>query len=340
MALRCAQYVYLLSSLLVATIFVLLRIHSLSVYVGADLAQLVYGSAHLPYQYRVLVPALVRGVAELNLVPLFQLLCAPLDLRALAVSLDTTPEIAAPFVVFEILSVLGILLSFRALMKQLISSEGFSLIGAVMLLSLLYALPLLTEESRLWYPSDMPAVLVVILSYLFLLFGKLPYFYAVFLLGSFNRESTVFLLPVLFFFPVSTLKSSWAMYHTTILLGCWLVIKWFLFQMFRENAGYPLHPNIFINVELLSKSGALGITLVGLLLSLVMYWLIIVRFKEYRLRSAFLGLGALLVCTFFAGKWDEMRVYFECMPLLVSASILAITPRPGRVLVAGVDGDG
>jgi hypothetical protein len=327
MAVVCRRGAFLLASLMAAALFVVARIHSLSVYVGADLAQLVQGGAHIPYQYRVLIPAVVKGISDLDLVPLCQLLCAPLNLSSLATALDTTIDVAAPFVVFEILSAWGIIYSFRALMREFVSSEVAALGGVGALLSLLYALPLLTEESRFWYPSDMPAVLLVILAYHSLFHGRVGLFYPLFLLGTFNRESTVFLLPVLLFLPARLEKKGWETVHATLLLGCWLAIKWLLFQLFRGNPGYPLHPNIFVNLELLHNSMVLAVTVIGLTVLLLLYWRVAVRLHDARLRSAFFGVATLLLCTFFVGKWDEMRVYLECVPLVVIALTASLAVR-------------
>lgn len=325
---------WLALSLAVAVSVGLWRMEGGSVYEGARLTWLVSGEGHLPYQYRVLVPYVAGALQKLGLGTTLQVIFSPLGLEQVATALDTPPDLAAIFLLIEIGALWGVLLSFRALAARCGSGEAASRIGALSLSALLLLPQLLSPTERLWYPSDVPAVLVVVLGYLALFSARPRLFDAVFLVGCINRETALFLLPVLLLLPSQVSGSKRPALHATALALAWVGIKAGIFLAFRGNHGYPIHPNIFLNIEILSStrgaivSGAVAI-LFGVLVAAV-----IRRGADVRVLAALKASVALLGATLFAGKLDEFRVYAELAPAAVLAGLVAVQTRSGAITTA------
>ena len=318
---------WLLVTLALAVGFVDFRLQSSTVYIGADLSALVAGEGHLPYQYRALVPAVVRALRSLNLTPYLGELLAPLHLDAISSALNTNPEMAAPFVLCEILAAWGLLLSFRVLSSMFSASPTVQAAGSIAILLPIACLPMLTPDSRLWYPSDIPAVLVVVLSYIFLFEGRVALFYPLFILGTLNRETTLFLLPLLMYLPADVLKTRFGVAHAALLFVVWAAIKTGLFYLFRGNHGYPVHPNIVINIEMIQDPRVFGTVIAVVLGFALLFVESAYRCGDQRLKAAFKAAALFLVAIFLAGKLDEMRVYMEFVPLLVLAAVARVSRR-------------
>ena len=299
-----------------------------SVYEGARLTWLVSGEGHLPYQYRVLVPYVAGALQKLGLGSALQAIFSPLGLEQVATALDTPPELAAIFLLVEIGAVWGVLISFRALAARCGSGEAASRIGALLLAALLLLPQFLSPTERLWYPSDVPAVLVVVLGYLALFSARPRLFDAVFLLGCLNRETALFLLPVLLLLPAQVSGSKRRALHAAALALAWAAIKTGIFLAFRGNHGYPIHPNIFLNIEILtSMRGAIVAGTTAILCAAVVA-AAIRRGADVRVVAALKASAVLLGATLFAGKLDEFRVYAELAPVAVLAGLAAAQTRP------------
>ena len=313
------QYVWLLVALLIATVFVVVRIKASSVYIGADLSALIRGEGHIPYQYRVLIPFLVGELEALHLVPLIETILSPLNIPELSAALNSTPYTAAPFVFLEILSVWGLIVAFYRLLTQFPGGAIRRALGVSLLLALLVLVPRLTPDARLWYPSDMPAILVVVLGYLLLFNGKVQLFYPLFILGTLNRETTLFMLPLLTFLPTGVLRSRRGFTHACVLFGVWAAIKLALFFLFRGNHGYPMHPNIIVNMELLQDPRVVVVTLTTIVFVAIVAVAAAWRSQDPRLRAACQAAALFIVAIFLAGKMDELRIYLELAPLFTIA---------------------
>lgn len=315
---------WLALSLAVAIAVGLWRMEGGSVYEGARLTWLVSGEGHLPYQYRVLVPFIAGGLQKLGLGTALQAIFSPLGLDQVATALDTPPDLAAIFLLIEIGAVWGVLLAFRALATCCGSGEAASRIGALLLAALLLLPQFLSPTERLWYPSDVPAVLVVVLGYLALFSARPRLFDLVFLLGCFNRETAVFLLPVLLLLPVKVSGSKQPLLHAVVLVLAWGAIKAGIFWAFAGNHGYPIHPNIFLNIEIISSTRGILIGASVAAACGVFVLSALRRGADVRLRSALKAALLLLGATIVAGKIDEFRVYTELAPAMVLTGLAAV----------------
>lgn len=325
---------WLALSLAVAVAVGLWRMEGGSVYEGARLTWLVSGEGHLPYQHRVLVPYVAGALQKLGLGTALQPVFSPLALDQVATALDTPPDLAAIFLLIEIGSLWGMLLAFRALAARCGSGEAASRIGALVLAALLLLPQFLSPTERLWYPSDVPAVLVVVLGYLALFCARPRLFDVVFLLGCLNRETSLFLLPVLLLLPSQVSGSKRPVIHAAALALAWAAIKAGIFFAFRGNHGYPIHPNIFLNIEILSSTrGALVSVAVATVCAAVVV-AVIRRGADVKVQAALKASVLLLGATLFAGKLDEFRVYSELAPVAVLVGLAAAQTRSGVLAAA------
>ncbi len=320
------RYAWLTGTLLAAAAFVSLRMSMSSVYIGADLSALMMGDAHIPYQYRVLVPIAVRGVTALGLGAPLAWLLAPLGIAGLSDSFAVPPDVIATYLAVEILSVWGILVSFRALAALFVPRFAVQAGAALVLLAALGVLPLCSPGSRLWYPSDMPAVLVVVVSYLLLFSGRVGLFCALFPAATLNRETTLFLLPLLFLLPQAVLRAPHAKACGVALALCWMLEKAALYLAFRGNHGFPLHPNVVVNLESVREISLLATVALIALGSALLYWASAVRRHDARLLAAWRAALIFVAALFLAGKMDEMRIYLELLPLAALALLVAVAP--------------
>ncbi len=305
----------LLLALAIAAAIAVWRMSTSEVYAGAALPLLVAGEAHIPYQYRVLVPLLVRGAEGVGLgAPLAQLL-APLGLDRVAVALGAAPELASIFLAVEIVSLWALLVSFWALACRILRSSSAKVTALLVLVAALLVLPRLSQESRLWYPSDIPAIFVVVLAYLTLFSKRLAAFCLVFVLGTLNRETTIFLLPLVVLLPTAVTGARQPWMVISVLGAFWVALKAALFVAYRGNHGYPVHPNIVVNIEILS-SWQVAVAAAAALMAIVFLGVHVVRkTHDERLKAALQAAALFFMVILFAGKIDEFRVYLELVPL-------------------------
>lgn len=316
----CNLWVRRLWSLLafcLAVPFAVWRMENSAVYEGAALPLLVSGGGHLPYQYRALVPLLVRLLSQVGAGGVLESRLLPFGLGRVSAAVGAPQDLAAIFLSIEILSAWGLLVSFRALAARFVDGEVLPTVSSIALLVATLGVQQLSPSSALWYPSDIPAMLVVVLSYLALFSGRIAAFYPLFVIGCLNRETVLFLLPLVALLPADVSRARWPWLHVSALFFVWGGIKTAMFFAYRGNHGYPVHPNIFVNLETLSSpagaAAALGAACVLVALSVRA----LRRSGDARLKAALGAATLFLVSILFAGKLDEFRVYLELLPLVV-----------------------
>jgi hypothetical protein len=176
----------------------------------------------------------------------------------------------------------------------------------------------------LYYPYDFPAVAFFTVG-LLLLFTKRQFaFECLFVIGTLNRESILFLLfPYLRIF---VLRDAVRLQHYTrafLLLSAWAIIKLLMYYSYSTNPGRPLHFALLKNCEwLLEDYNILYVlTLAGGL------WLPMLIFKHHTPSS----IKDLLACvlpfsliTIMVGGIGEQRVFLEITPLLWISLVVGI----------------
>src|SRR5262249_37161243 len=136
---------------------------------------LVAGTASTPYQYRVLVPLLVRGLLYTHVV-------------------DPSTQLIA-FAVIQVLALILLAFVFRAYLSRLVPDPVVCSTAALTLFAVLpfnyFNLP--------YYPYDIPSVLFFTLGLLLIYEQKWAWFYPLFIAATINRETSIFLTVVTVF---------------------------------------------------------------------------------------------------------------------------------------------
>jgi hypothetical protein len=270
---------------------------------GATLEALVSGTAPTPFQYRVLIPWLVRGL--LTLLP--------------SLSLPGT------FQFIELLAVIGLVLAFRTWLKRLLTHPT---LAALLSLSIFYALPfhfLFPREFAFFYPSDIPAVLFFTLGLLFLHRQDWKRFYPLLLLATLNRETALFLTVVYVFTAFGTRPRRAVIVHTLAQLALWGAAKASLYVLYRSNPGLGIFESqLASNLAWLSQPAVLieVASLWGFVWIPVLIWGRSIP-DDFVRRSLWAALPYVLALG-TVGVVHEMRIYAEFIPLMLGAFWLIV----------------
>jgi hypothetical protein len=259
----------------------------------------------LPYQFRILVPA-IEYLCKL---------CFPLSWSFFHVT-------------FAILSTYAVLLCFRRLLF-------FFHVSHPDLLSLAILYPLAWNYILIgnhFFASDIPSIAFFILTLLFALKKQWFYFYPLFILALFNRESIIFVIPayLLLMFPLkdnpALLKT--VLGHVVLQMVLFIAVKGLLLYLFRNNPGTPfdnmIAGNVFIIHLLLQgrfHTWGYPILCFG---GLHILALLLIRWIPRQLRRLFLLFPLFLVVMFVVGWLVELRIYNELVPVVTLLAIVGI----------------
>ena len=188
-----------------------------------NIYQLMEGSAHTPFQYRVLIPWTVNLVLQaLKLLP-------------------GVPPIS-PESIFQYIELIAMFLLLVALHNY---AALFFENHAVVMLSSFIAFPamlfhfVLPRPSPLWYvhwfPFDIPAVLFVTVGLTLLYRKKWLLFYPLLLIATVNRETSIFLVLAYLVTSIGREKFKTVFYHVFLQLALVAVVKYMLFEIYVSN---------------------------------------------------------------------------------------------------------
>jgi|LAHU01.1.fsa_nt_gb hypothetical protein len=286
---------------------------------GAPWADLVRGTAPTPFQYRALVPCLVRAVSGIRI--------------------GERPLVSAGALFFWIqcASTFLLVLATGWWLSCVFPRRG----ACVLALSILLVLPfnyLLDRFLALRYPSDFPSLLFFTLGLVLLRRRRWGWFYPLFVVATFNRETTLFLTVVYLLTAWGTEPRRSVGMHLRLQLILWIAAKAALFAAYRGNPGSELvQAHVRQNLEFLSNPRAwpLFFSNLGYL------WLPVLLFRR-RIPDRFLRRAALAVYPyaigmFLVGNMYELRIYGELIPLVLPAFLLLVrelaeeeAPPPGE----------
>ncbi|MBY0430835.1 MAG: hypothetical protein K2Q10_06540, partial [Rhodospirillales bacterium] len=189
--------------------------HHLSVqYAPGTLEALIAGTAATPFQYRALVPWLAAGLARLT---------------------EWGP--GPLFFLLDAVSCLGLLAALFALTRPLLG-DGTARGGLALLAWLaLPSLFLLNPEDNFRYPYDLPSIIVFALGLMLLRAGRLWAFLILLVLGTLNRETTLFLIPAFLATHRDRLPRGRLILHAGLQLAAWAAVKAGLALLYAGNAG-------------------------------------------------------------------------------------------------------
>jgi hypothetical protein len=260
---------------------------------------LAAGVASTPYQYRVLVPWLVRGAVEAHLI-------------------RPDAEMGA-FAVIEFVALVLLAFVFRRYLSLFIKDQ---VLTSVMALTLYAILPF-NYFNLPYYPYDIPSVLFFTLGLLLIHERKWWWFYPLFAAATLNRETSIFLTVVTVFVLFDTY--SWP--RLSLLAGSqlaiWAAIKMALWALYRHNRwlGYGLYQfQLKANVATIRTfpvKGLIALSTWGCLWLAVVIWHR--RIHDVFLKRTLWTIPVFIASMFVVGFVIELRIYGEVLPIVLAA---------------------
>ncbi len=295
-----ASLAFFVFALLFSYHFVFLRANETFTYSAASPEALAQGLAPTPYQYRILIPALVRllqPITNLPTDPLYRLL--------------------------ELLSTFALFYALRAFIN--LFARRLSL-ASLFTLPLAYVLPYNFTYTFI-YPYDLPAILFTTLGLIALYRKQWTWYYAIFILATFNRETSYFLTLVYLASALGIENGKTILRHIGAQAALWLGIKTALYLLFTNNPAQGaglFELQLFRSLQQITNPGALSI----LARNWGMVWIFVLAW-QHRIQNTFLRRGLLaviaqLLILFLVGVIEELRIYGEIIPILLAA-LFAIT---------------
>jgi hypothetical protein len=309
---------FLLIAALVASYFT----HTKSILTRQDptfsLNLLVNGDAPTPFQYRYLVPWLMKKTMIF------------IQLSSLR-KMITVKEVIQ---FFEILPTFLLLVGFRYYLSFFIKqAEACSVLAFSILIPLSsnYMLARMIDVPMsgnfympLYFPYDIPSVMFFTFGLILIYKRKWVPYYLLFALATFNRETTCFLTMVYALVAYGRDKNSTIAVHIAVQAAIWLAIKLYLKALFAANTGTAFDINIFKSFIYFTEPYFYK----QMLSNLAGIWLIVALFYG-RIEDRFLRRSVIVAIPFYAGMMFvgnlyELRIFAELAPVLTPAAIVII----------------
>lgn len=261
---------------------------------------LAAGVASTPYQYRVLVPWIVRAAVEMHLI---------------------RPESEmAMFVRIQVVFLVLLAFVFRRYLSLFITDR---VLTSVMALSVYAILPF-NYFNLPYYPYDVPSVVFFTLGLILIHDRNWLWFYPLFAIATLNRETSISLTVVTVF----VLFDQYSWRKLAVLVGSqaaiWVVIKAALWVLYQQNRwmGYGLYEyQLKVNVATLLNfpvKGLIALATWGCLWLAVLIWY--PRITDVFLRRNLWTVPVFVAAMFVAGFVIELRIYGEVLPIVLAAA--------------------
>jgi hypothetical protein len=297
-------------------------------------ADMVYGKAEKPYVYRTLLPTSVRilsaPVPESLRNSLSEKIESNISLNKLFKKLKWEKEFAVEYsfaMILMFLSLWGFSIAVRYLFNLFFSSPGW-FADSVSVLALL-GLPTMFQYTSFLY--DFPLLLFYTLGLIFLYKRDWKTFLVIFLIGCFNKETTILLTLIFYVYYRSKLRKGLFNKLLFAQLAVFVIVKLLLFIIFNSN------PGTFVEFHLVDHNLRLlagyDLTLAASLLGFVL--LVFYKWKEKPdfIKTSLLAFIPLVFLSLFLGYIDELRDYYEVYPSV----IILISYSIGRILKVKID---
>jgi hypothetical protein len=284
-------------------------------YHRATISLLLNNSAELPYQYRVLIPWLGGMMSKIQI-----------------------PFLESPERIFQMLefaSVFFLIITFRKYLSFFFEKEeipktksGMTYAPALFSFTLFYALPfnyLFPSYYPAWYPWDMPSVLFFTLGLILLYQKNWIFYYPLFIAATFNRETACFLTFVYLFTAIGRSPFKKVGFHCALQFLIWASIKALLYQLYSENPGHGFFATrLAYNFEFLKNPRYYGY----LFSSMGVIWIVPLFYFRFIpdifVKRSLLVLIPFMVGMFIVGNMDELRIYGEMIPVVLTAFLLIV----------------
>jgi hypothetical protein len=289
-------------------------------YPPSNFGDMVYGKAFRPFVYRTLVPTTIRLITA----------CFPASVKAAAIesarhgalqpvlweSDQVPPEYALEFLI-GLGVMFGLLMGFLAALRYLASGvfdAPLSFLRKIPLIALLLLPPLITYTSFIY---DFGSLLFFTMGLALMVRRRFRAYLLLFVLSCINKETTLMLIVVfgIHYIADQTLprRTFWPLLGIQLLI--WGSIKATISYIFRHNEGTPVEFHLVDHNLALLRPFGLG-TAAGCLV-LAAFVAVRWRHKPSLLRHALWVLPVELGLNLFLGYLDELRAYYEALPVVV-----------------------
>jgi len=271
----------------------------------ASLISLLAGSADTPFQYRTLLPWVVSSLVSLKL-----------------------PFLETPVRLFkgiEFLSTFFLFIAFRYYISLFIKSR---LLASFFSLALFVILPYQYifyswSLGSIYYPSDIPSVLFFTLGLILLYKKNWLFYYPLFIVAIFNRETTIFLALIYLFTAFEKHRITPVFFHCIAQAVIWLSVKMYLAALYADNPGPGLFVNFFyVNAALAANP----VNIVRIASSFGFVWIAVIFYfrliTDEFVKSSLLVIFPFFMGMFIVGNITELRIYGEMIPVILSAFLL------------------
>ncbi len=306
--------VFLLAALAAAALFCHFKLRLCEKFVTPEMfADIANHVGNKPWQYRILVPEIAKALHQLNL---------PVGLTLYGWA--RVIELGALF-----LSVVA----FRRYLELFLHDRRLCSIFAMMIFLVLPFHLFFPRPYFANYWFDTPAMLFLILGLTFLHQKKWAWYYGLFVVATFNRETTCFLTLAYLFTAFGREKLPKIAAHCGAQFVIWMSIKLALGRMFVGNPGPEGFewmdgsgvPHWMDNLRYFANPGNYPAfaSIMGFL------WIPVV-FCYRRIGSEFARRSLWVIPPFFAGMFlvaniYELRIFAELVPIVMTAFFLILT---------------
>lgn len=316
------ELIFLVVALFASYYFCRLRFLQAEEFPSLDfLIQISSHSGPTPWQYRILIPFIADFLHQLNL---------PL--------LSSFERI---YKALEAASIFLLILAFRYYITLFIKDRALNSLFSFLIL---FILPFHFFFPRPYYPNywyDTPSILFFTLGLIAMYKRKWMIYYFIFIIATFNRETTCFLTVIYLLTSLGREKWGKITYHFGAQTILWFMIKGFLLKLYMNNPGasgfewytvpvyfpikdVPLVSHLYDNVYFFMNIGSYPT-----FFSNIGFIWIPVLFYHHLIKVEFIKKSLLVVFPFFGGMMlvaniYELRIFEELIPVFLSAFALIV----------------
>ena len=304
---------FLLVAFMVSYYFMERRYFLNEEYYRAPLESLVQGVAVKPFQFRVLIPWMVKITDAL------------LQKVGFVVSARNL------FKVFEIISTFWLIVVCRYYLSLFFKGPILYVLPFTLLLVLPFNFIIgCCGASDAIFPYDIPSILFLFVGLTLIYKRNWVLFYPIFLIATLNKEST-FLLTLAFLFTALGKRPAKAIApHVLTQFVLWFGIKLWLSHLYAHNPGAAFEYHLRANLEdiITGISARPKDLIIGIFSSMGFSWLVPVLFY-HRIRDDFIQRTLWVAVPYVAGLMCvaviiEVRDYGDLIPMTLPATLLIV----------------
>lgn len=295
-----------------------------------DVDDMIEGKYRKPYVYRTLVPTTIRIIS--NIIPesvhknTENFVRQTPKLNATFDNLEWQKEPALKFFISSAFMILSFI-AFGYLIPNFVFL--FTNIARTYLNKIFISgLSLVLLPGFFLYGShiyDPPQLFFFALALYVLYKQKFNLFYPLFVLVTVNKETSLLLVGVFFFYFFRKISEKKFIYLVILYVFTFLAIRVFITYVFSENEG-PFLEYHFVEHNLRIRYSLIALTMNSGFFILLM----LLNFLKWKTKPEFIKTSfwviflPTFILTIFFGYVDELRVYYELYPILITSSAITL----------------